>query len=238
MKRFFYLPYLSLLKSTDLRQKTILTCSDWTAKRMMEHISRQMNYQVLYPPVNTSFFRISDEPREDLVVSFSRISPEKHMDDLPEVASLLGDRISFVIAGNLQSMAALHSIREAIRKYKVKDRVQVLPNISQDQLRYYYGKAKVYLHMCKTEAFGMTIAEAMSSGCIPVAPDSAGPKEFVPKRFRYSSVAEATEQVKEAISNWTPQRAIEMREIAKDFSEVKFNENLSHILAKYVEDHL
>lgn len=60
-------------------------------------------------------------------------------------------------------------------------------NVPSDQLRQHYAESKLYWHATgygttnpeSMESFGISVGEAMSAGCVPLAHFSGGPKEII-----------------------------------------------------------
>lgn len=242
MRKIFFLPYITLLKSIkNLNQKIIFANSKFTAEALIKQFSyKDISPYVLYPPVATNFFNPDklnlNKSRDDVVVAFSRLSKEKRLEVISRIAKLTDKRIFFIIAGNCQSVETLYSIQKSIKKLKVTKRVKVFPNITQDQLRTLLWNSKAYLHTGKYEPFGITIAEAMSSGCIPVVHDSGGPREFVPEYLRYKSIEEAAMKIEKAISEWSPEHAERMLSIANRFNEKEFSKKFLNIVNQLISD--
>ncbi len=232
----FFLPYFKLLKSVRSSDwKIFLACSRYSAKILKENFpSKDIQLYVLYPPVRTKLFNPGkanlDKPRENICVTVSRISRQKRLDLIPRIARLTNKNISFVIAGSCESKETFHSLLKEIEELKVTDRVKVLTDISQVQLRTILWKSKVYLHTMKNELFGITIAEGMSSGCIPVVHDSGAPREFVSKNLRYRRIEEAAKIIENAMSEWSPEYAEKMSQTANRFSEEEFSERFMSAL--------
>ena len=105
-----------------------------------------------------------------------------------------------------------------------------MPNISRTNLRTILHKSKVYLHTSENEPFGVSIIEAMSSGCIPIVPNCGGPQEFVPKGLRYENVDEAAQLVELAVSEWSLFKARQFIEVSQRFSEERFSKELLGII--------
>ena len=105
-----------------------------------------------------------------------------------------------------------------------------MPNITSE-LREILQRSKVYLHTGSDEPFGVSIVEAMSSGCITVVPDSGGPKEFVPKEYRYKTIEEAAFLVSSSIFEWSPEKSKDFVRISKEFSEEKFSKEFLRIMS-------
>ena len=242
VRNSFFLPYFRLLKSIKNPNRNLfLPCSKYSAEILRETFpSKDIQIYVLYPPVRTKFFNPTesnfDNPRDNVSITVSRISREKRLDAIPHIAKLTDKNISFVIAGGCESGETLHSLLKEIKKLKVTDRVKVLTNISRDQLRTLLWKSKVYLHTMKNELFGITIAEGMSSGCIPVVHDSGAPREFVPGHLRYRSIEEAARTIEKAISEWSPEYAEKTSRIANRFDENEFSERFMGVINSYVKE--
>ena len=94
-------------------------------------------------------------------------------------------------------------------------------------------RCKVYLHPKINEHFGISIVEAMSCGCLPVVHNSGGPREFVPKDFRFDEMREAALKIDKAIENWSSQEAWKISKYAKKFSENSFSEEFTKLFNYY-----
>jgi len=233
--RVFYLPYRVLTRGIkELDQKVIFSNSKFTAEAVREAIG--VRAHVLYPPVSTFLLNHSksdfNKPRNDVAVTVARISAGKNLTIIPYIAKLTDKNISFVIVGILESKKALHSILKLIKKLEVSDRVKILTDVTKDQLRTILLNSKVYFHPTINEHFGVSIVEAMASGCTPIVHDSGGPKEFVPEHLRYKNIQEAAIKIEKAISEWSPKHAKEMSYIANKFSESNFSKRLVDVLNK------
>lgn len=242
MRNIFFLPYFSLLRSIkSLNEKIMFANSEFSVKVLMESFQNKgISPHVLYPPVATKFFGFSNfnlnKPRDDVSITVSRISPEKRLELIPHIAKLTDENISFVIVGSCQSKETYDSIRRLIKKLGVTKRVMVLADISQKGLRNLLWNSKVYLHTMKDEAFGISIVEAMASGCIPIVHDSGGPREFVPEYLRYKSTQEAAMRIEKAISEWSPEKAERMSKIASRFGEEEFSKKFTNIVNSYIKE--
>jgi len=210
--------------------KIVLANSRYTAKAIEE--AKNITASVLYPPVSSFFFdhpKPFTTPRDNLVVTVSRISEEKKLETIPRIAKLTSKKISFQIIGLPTSRRALQAILASIKKYKVSDRVKISTNSSREQLREILLGSKVYLHSAVGEHFGISIAEAMASGCTPVVHDSGGPREFVSKDLRYETSEDAAQKVERAISEWSPKIAIDTTAEVKRFHEREFSKGFIQI---------
>jgi alpha-1,2-mannosyltransferase len=90
--------------------------------------------------------------------------------------------------------------------------------------------SKVYFHCAIDEHFGISVIEAMASGCVPIVHDSGGPKEIVPEKFRYKTIDDATEKIRNAIMDWSPEGAWELRNSTLKFSQENFSKEFFDVL--------
>jgi alpha-1,2-mannosyltransferase len=229
-RNLYYLPYSTYEKRQIKNQHlTLLANSKYTQNKIKELTGAESI--LLYPPISDRFFSDQNsEERNDTVISVGRISQEKRYHLIPEIAKLTKDNINFLIIGIAQSQAELIKIKELARTNNVEDRVRILTNVPSNTLIQLLRTSKVFLHTASEEHFGVSIVEAMASGCVTVVHDSGGAKEFVPSQFRYNTVEEAAELIEKAVTNWNPSAASEFTSRAKDFSEVNFAKKLSLIV--------
>jgi len=60
--------------------------------------------------------------------------------------------------------------------------------------------AKIYLHTMSGELFGISTVEAMSVGLILVVPAVGGHTEFVPNKYQFRTLEEASEIISSAMN--------------------------------------
>jgi glycosyltransferase involved in cell wall biosynthesis len=148
--------------------------------------------QVLYP-ICSSFMK---KKKEKIIVSVGRIFPPdrfannknyKFMIDSFKKISFLHPEWRYVIIGTC-SKQDRHYLQELIRMSRGYP-IDIITNANQTVLEEYIGKSSILWHACgypdiynypeNKEHFGMSIVEAMSAGCVPVAYNAGGPKETV-----------------------------------------------------------
>jgi len=239
-KIFFY-PYQNFLNFSkrNIKNKLIFANSKFTANAVKAEFG--LDPYVLYPPVSLDILNKNevnfDENRDNNVVTIARITTEKNLEVIPHIAKLISKDVSFTIIGLLDSKEVLNSLLRLIRDLKLSERVRIITNVKRNQLVKILLNSKVFLHTKVNEHFGISIIEAMSSGCIPIVHDSGGPREFVPKIFRYNSIEEASEKVEKAIEIWSPKKAKELSRRATMFDENHFSTNFIDIFNAHFEKH-
>jgi alpha-1,2-mannosyltransferase len=239
-KIFFY-PYQNFLnfRKEKIKNKLIFANSKFTANAVKAEFG--LDPYVLYPPVSNDIFNQKeanfDEYRDNNVVTIARITTEKNLEIIPHIAKLTGKDVSFTIVGLLDSKEALNSLVRLIKDLKLSERIRIITNAKRNQLVSILLNSKVFLHTKVNEHFGISVIEAMSSGCIPIVHDSGGPREFVPKIFRYNSIEEAAEKVEKAKENWSPNQARELSRKAAMFDENHFSMNFIDIFNTHFAKH-
>ena len=94
-------------------------------------------------------------------------------------------------------------------------------------------RAKVYLHTTLNEHFGISIAEAMAMGCIPIVHNSGGVTEYIPESYRYNTIQEAAHKIDFAINDWTPAKENEVAQIVEKFKENHFSDGFLNLFEQY-----
>jgi len=236
LRQIIAVPYVALEKNLEnFDDKLILTNSEFTAKATRE--SLKTNSDVLYPPIPQTFYADgvdAGKRREDLVVTTARFGQGKGVELVPEIAGFTEKGIKFVMIGLAHDINVVEQVKRSVKRLELEDRVKIITNASRKEIKSYLAKAKIYLHTTKMEHFGISIAEAMAMGCLPVVHDSGGAPEFVPDRYRYKSTEEAAEIIKIAINGWSAKESDYMKHIAQRFSEDSFKKKFIESFSKYI----
>ncbi len=172
------------------------------------------------------------ETKDKSVLTFGRISPDKELKKVIQVARILQDT-RFTIAGRmLSSDKHFYDYLTHI----APENVSFLPNPDSRTKEMLYRKSKVYFHTKKNENYGISVAEAISYGCYPVVPLEGGAYEDVLKNgeygLGYANLEEASQQLTHAIN-------IEKNELERiynsrnRFSQVRFREAFTSKLKEF-----
>lgn len=226
--RLYYLPYKFVHRALFRKSKSrLLVNSSWTGK-ILEFSG--YSYNVLYPPVEINrFSTISNKNRNNkLVVTISRIAPEKNLENLFSVAERLKDYKFVLLGSSGRSKKYYDYILEIAKKL---GNVTIISDFSDTELLKYFSEAKIYFHPKVNEHFGISVVEAMASGLIPVVHKSGGAWLDIVKNgkygFGYTNVEEAVGAVLEASKSEN-----DFRDVAEEFSFERFKDNFSRVLAR------
>jgi len=134
---------------------------------------------VIYPPVDTNAFSSKCfKPRKEgnLVAVIASYTPKRRLEQLPLIAQQT-KAARFIVIGKTDeySILTIQRLEENIRALRVEDKITLLKNAPFTELQNILANAKVYLHTMPFDHFGISVVEAMASGCVPVVHRSGGP---------------------------------------------------------------
>src|SRR5919108_1506320 len=199
-----------LLYDKMMTNTIILTNSEFS-KRAIKLLYKNIEEPiVLSPPVDVETFRRAalyskEEERENTILVVSRFNPDKEVENAIRIAKILYEKkqiyYNMIIVGNIHNndIEYLDFLRGMINGYGLKNYVKLEVGASFERLLHLMSKSKVYLHPLAGEPFGISVAEAMAAGLIPVVPHVGGNSEFVPQQYHYSSLEEAAEIIEDAL---------------------------------------
>lgn len=226
----YYLPAKVFNHDRVSRVDSLLAVSDFTRQFVREKWGREST--TLYPPCPIDLYRNLDVPKRNLVVTVGRMAPEKRIGLFLEIAQRLPDFEFAVIGSVAPEQASYYDKLTAAAPANVSFVVAPLRKV-----RELLGSAKVYLHCARNEHFGITIVEAMSTGCVPVVHDSGGPREIVSGDvgYRWNSTEDATKQVLTIMTDDTLRtersRAAALR--SEQFGPEPFESGMGKVIRQY-----
>jgi alpha-1,2-mannosyltransferase len=214
---------------------TLLTNSEFSRWKIRKYWG--CDATVVYPPVEVeTYASLLDgrNTRQDSVVTISRFDSVKNLEVIPWVASQCKAAKRFVVIGTARpgELKLVEGLRASARKLGVEDRVEFIPNASNDQKKEALSASKVLFHPKKYEHFGMAIVEGMAAGCTPVVFDGGGPAEFVAPEWRAARSEEYPALIDRAVEAWDPQSASRISGQTHRFSRDNFQSQLQRIIAE------
>lgn len=149
-----------------------------SASRWIQERYRPRRLRTVHPAVDTRFFVPGAGPREARVVTCcygygAANIVQKGLDQFVETARRLPD-VAFVLVGDPLDDAARRLAAEA------PPNVRFVPRIpGRSAYRDFLAGSSVYLQLSAHEGFGVSVAEAMACGCVPVVADRYSLPEVV-----------------------------------------------------------
>lgn len=239
-KSFFWKAYFKpyqimahLLTKKALKRANIVLTNSIFSKNAIQKAYPSVDPQVIYPPVDIERFSncLSSNSRENQVLVIARFSPEKQIEKAIMIAKLLKN-INFKIIGSLLTVnqSYFNYLQQMIKDYELKDKVQLIPNATKDEMMNAMSTSMVYLHTMSGEHFGISIVEAMAAGLIPIVPTYGGCSEIVPTEYQYTTIQDAADCIYKNIDQYDNTKRKFVYEIAKQFSPENFRRNLKYFI--------
>lgn len=188
-------------------------------KRIRKYYRRDS--QVVYPPVPTQNFFVSDTT-EPYFLAGGRLVGYKRFDIIVEAFNHLGIPLKIFGTGPLSDELRSRS----------KKNIEFLGQISDIALRKLYAQAQAYINP-QEEDFGLTMTEALASGCPVIAYEAGGAREIVTEPINGTFFHEQTwEVLADAVVRFRDadfdRGAIQQS--AQPFSEIAFKQTINEII--------
>lgn len=162
-------PLLSSLRQWDrlaAERPTVMLANSQTVQTRIQTYYKRAS-DVLYPPVDTDRFKISEEPKRYFLAG-GRLVAYKRFDIAIEACNRLGLPLKIFGTGPM----------EAALRAKAGPTIEFLGSVPDADLPALYAGAKAFLHP-QEEDFGLTAIEAMASGRPVIAYAKGGAEETV-----------------------------------------------------------
>jgi alpha-1,2-mannosyltransferase len=225
--------------------KLLLTNSKFMQRVIRKTVRRDA--LVVYPPVNTKIFssKCSKTRKEkSLVAVVASYTPKRHLEQLPKIAQHTKTAKYVVIGKNDKySSPTMRELRRQMHLHNVEDRITLLENVPFNELQELLARAKVYLHTMPFDHFGISLVEAMASGCVPVVHQSGGPwmdilnAEQGKYGFSYLTSLEAAEYIDTLIADEDLRGEIAAKASyrSKEFDMSVFIRRLAQVVEKFAD---
>lgn len=203
--------------------------------------------EVIYPPVSIENFKPLNKKRQIISVGrfFGFLKDKKHQFLIESFKKLVEENKlkdwSLHLAGGLgfgdeDYLTELKSVAKGCDVY-------FYPNASLNEVAKLYGESQIYWHASgyaetdpkKFEHFGITVVEAMASGCVPVVINKGGLKEIVENStsgLLWNSQNQLLAMTIKVIKD--PKLQTKLRDAAidrsKDFSKEKFEQKIKNLI--------
>ena len=171
------------------------------------------------------------------ILVVSRLEPRKNVKEAIEaVAELPRGTCHLEIAGDGSEKAALV---ELAKKVGAEDVVDFLGRVGEAALPEVYGGSEIFLTTSNSEGFGLSLLEAMSSGCACVASDLPTHRALIEHGVSgmiYRNRNELVSYLNELISSQEKAERLgaEARQAAKQHSWEKVAQSVAHAYGKVV----
>ena len=191
--------------------------SHWTREQSAPYCPGLI--EVIHPAVPQAGPGLPWDQREDAVLVFGRLAPEKRIEScirIVEQARKRGLSARLVIAG--PSDGTHYSAHVSELCLARREWVELLPALIAEDKAQLLGRMRYGLSACKIEAFGIATAEMAAAGVLVLVPTGCGQTEIVTDpRLQYESEEEAITKLL-ALQNAPPSLALSQCEAQRRFS--------------------
>ncbi|KAM9956608.1 hypothetical protein ACTFIR_003332 [Dictyostelium discoideum] len=256
-KLIYYNIFSKIYQIVGSFSKLVMVNGTWTGNHIRDIWKKQFGYDlfIVYPPVDVKGRKQlklgwMDGTRKNMILSIAQFRPEKnHQLQLRTLAHLLEKYPShreqplntkLVLVGGVRDQAdrdRVEQLRNLSKELNIEDHVEFRIGISSDQLNQLLSEASVGIHTMYNEHFGIGVVELMAAGVIPVANNSAGPKEDIVRHedtgFLASTIQEYAEYIHEILAY--REKYVEMQKKARDSTDRFSESNFSNQFLKYIK---
>ncbi len=235
-----------ILYNYDLMMRnTIIITNSLFSKQAIEKDYGKVVLSVLSPPVDVQTYRkvaFSNPRRENIIIVITRYSPDKKIETAIKIAKILHqiyENFKMIIIGNIlpDNYEYYRSLKTLICVWSLNETIKLECNVPLTYVLKLMARSKILLHPTFEEPFGISVAEGMSAGLIPVVPFKGGNTEFVPTRFHFKTEEEAVKIIIEAIKMSDEDR-LKLSKFPDIFSVINFKTNLKKIIGNTLEKEL
>lgn len=200
----------------------LITNSEYTRDEIKNRFDEDSS--VIYPPVNIDrFLKFFDTIKQKNVITISRYSPEKKLEDAIDIVKSSG--LPYVLIGNAKYGSQL-ALFEALKSRSGQSSIDLHCNLSYPETEKLLASSKVYFHTSK-ETFGISVVESIAAGCIPIVPDNSAHKETVPfEEMRYNGKDDAVKKLQDAMSGKYDYMRNDLKNHIQKFSIKNFQEEM------------
>jgi len=235
-----------ILSTYDLMMRnTIIITNSLFSKQAIEKDYGKVVLSILSPPVDIETYRnvaFSNPRRENIIIVITRYSPDKKIEIAIKIARLLNKiykNFKMIIIGNIlpDNYEYYRYLQTLIGMWSLNETIKLQCNVPLSYVLKLMAKSKILLHPTFEEPFGISVAEGMSAGLIPVVPFKGGNTEFVPTQFHFTREEEAVKIIIEAMKISDEER-LKLSKYPDIFSVNNFKTNLKRIIGNMLEKEL
>lgn len=149
----------------SLKWDKIISVSEFTAKKLIKQNISRKKISVIYNGINLKDYNSEEKKYKDpTIVSISRLTPKKRVDDLIKAIYLVKKQIPNIKLIIIGKGNELDNLKKLVSKYKLKDNVYFTGYVGNysDVIKI-LKKSHIFCLPSILEGFGIVLAEAMAA---------------------------------------------------------------------------
>lgn len=219
-----------------MRNRTLAN-SHWTASLLRDRLG--LVSEVVYPPVAGDFPRVPWDEREDGFVVMGRLVPEKGIGTIVAILAEIRKEkpIHLHIIGRRGPAATAREIEELCRRHA--EWVHFEGEMYGPEKERFLAGHKYGISGCRSEAFGIAVAEMVKAGCLVWVPDGGGQTEILAHpELIYAGRDEAVAKIRSVLTEPEKQTRLRdhLRARAGLFSAERFVREMRVIVREFLEE--
>jgi glycosyltransferase involved in cell wall biosynthesis len=194
--------YKSKLSNVVMAADKLICVSKYERSQILQNFSVQANKVVVIPNGVSQVMHFNgtnnNERDPSKILFIGRLEKYKNADKLVKALSLLLE-YNLVIVGEGPEK---DRISKLIGHLNLSDRVQIMSNLSQEDLVKEYKTSSIFVMPSYHEAFSLVTAEALSMGLRTIVADSSALSEFIADGYAYGiSLPVTPEKIAKAVND-------------------------------------
>jgi glycosyltransferase involved in cell wall biosynthesis len=199
----------------------------YTRRTIIDRLDNDLAPIVIYPPVDIRSWSapVGNAERRRGIVSLARFEIWKRHD--LQLLMMRGLRAKLRMIGRAVTESELSNLQRLKETAKKNADVEFHVNLPHVDVKRVLQSSKVFVHTADAEPFGMSVVEAIASGCVPVVRDAGAMPEIVPiEELRFETIEEGRETTKRALGGEYDRLLPELRTHIQRFDEQIFRKDM------------
>lgn len=156
-----------------------------------------------------------------------RVDEDKGIDDLIHIASRLTDYKFVITTASPCGIQEDNPYHDTLKKIK---NIEVMAGCNDNEYFNILNKSKIVLSCAKQELFGLSVAEAVLCGCVPILPYSQVYPELYPEELLYSTLNQAIDMCVDVLNLDCQQRTDRSKIASQKINNIDYKLMLNHFL--------
>ena len=215
MSEMLVMPFMARLFEMDRLWVDWPVANSSVTKKYMKRTFNDREITTIFPPVDAFPYKVPQ--KSNIIISVGGIQPNKKFEEVIQAMSLVKTDCKCFIIGNLRDVTYFRSLVRQVRNLGLERRVHILPEVPRQTLLGLLGRSKLIIHASRFEPFGISVAEGMNAGAVPIvcASENGGPWVDIVSKGQYGlgydgyeSLADRIDSLMDDEAGWQEHSAI------------------------------